>query len=148
MLSLVLGISCITTFLALFFSHCRFSCVISLLALLFYIVAPHGLLALLFYNVAPHGVVPHIVDLLHYSFRHILFTSLLLRCCFSQVTILFPSCCSFHIIIPLMFQVLASQPLLFFLCCCFSSCVVANPLALLLFCFAWLIWYFPCPCHV
>jgi hypothetical protein len=89
MLSLVLGISCITTFLALFFSHCRFSCVISLLALLFYIVAPHGLLALLFYNVAPHGVVPHIVDLLHYSFRHILFTSLLLRCCFSQVTILF-----------------------------------------------------------
>lgn len=96
---------------------------------------------------------PFATFLSHHSSRGVVLLELLffLHCFFHllvPLTLSFPSCCSFHIVILLMFQVLSSQPLFFFLCCCYFSCAVANPLTLLMFCFAWLICYFPCPCHV
>lgn len=133
----MLGISCITTLIPLFFSHYRFSCVISLLALLFYIVAPHSAIP---HTIAPHTValqllVPFALVLLPHSFHITPLAVLFFLSCYSFCIVFFTF--SFLSLYHSLRVVLFTSS--FFLCfkyfqanLCSSSCVVVTSLALLL----------------
>jgi hypothetical protein len=97
----------------------------------------------------PHTSIPLLV--VHYIVRFSRATILLMLPLFSHCSfyaLLLLSCChSFRI------ALLASSFLLHFRCllvslCCYFHIAILVFLMLLLLCFACLIWYFPCTCHV
>jgi hypothetical protein len=131
------------------FTHCCSWCCsfyIAILMLFFLHRSSHVALFVLFLSCCNFALL-----FSHYSSSPIvaplplLFFSHYFSCPTVLLMLLFPSHCSFHIVVH--FRYLLAHPLLFFLCCCCCFFRITTPFALLLY-FACLIWYFPCPCHV
>jgi len=107
-----------------------------LLALFLYIIA--------FLTSTPLSTTPQVVDLLMLP---------LLSCChsfriaFFFALLLLSHCYSFHVVLLALFFLSRFKQLLANLYCS-SRTTIPDPFTLLLLCFVWLVWYFPCPCHV
>ncbi len=66
---------------------------------------------------------------------------------FFALLLLLSHCYSFPVVLLALFFLSPFKQLLANLYCS-SRTTIPDPFTLLLLCFVWLVWYFPCPCHV
>jgi hypothetical protein len=66
---------------------------------------------------------------------------------FFALLLLLSHCYSFPVVLLALFFLSPFKQLLANLYCS-SRTTIPDPFTLLVLCFVWLVWYFPCPCHV